>query len=563
SGIHLALLSLNCGTPEWDEMQALIASGMFQRARAGGHVIALHEGTLPDLDGHTGWTAPIDLWWGEGHTIPGAPDVDRAGALCFRYRYLQQLMAEAGCEVPIVITEFYTGYDLPGYAPIAGIEWYDNEAARDPLLLGFCPFTFGPTGSWKDQSCETYAAALIERIVALKDRVNGAPVEPEPEPEPPDNTLSITDLRGALMTNPASPWYPWARRTLSEITTLFVHHSAGVCSSDPQFVENIAAYHCAATGKNRPGICYAYVVGADGTVWQTSDLENVVFGQGSADSPGDENRYGVSVCLLGCFINGAEPTAAQLDSLERLIAHVEGLVGKSLRVWGHKDVINTQCPGDSWPFRPGWGLITTPLIGLHDEGLTQTGTEWLMALHKPALVVKPVYVRNYENGALDYSAAEAAGLRVLVSLRWSWSVDKGGAGTLPPRDTNEWNSFIAGAIQLIKSARGVWGWSIGNEVNNPREFPAWRDLTAADAAAAFNALAVACPGVRLAPAPLDPFNAQAGDPRDWLAGLWGALEHAPAFVDAHGYIHGPDRTLVGSDVKFTDAPLEWQYYNYP
>lgn len=31
----------------------------------------------------------------------------------------------------------------------------------------------------------------------------------------------------------------------------------------------------------------------------------------------------------------------------------------------------------------------------------------------------------------------------------------------------------------------------------------------------------------------------------------------------HGYVRGPDPGLVGSAVRFADAPLQWQYLNYP
>ena len=165
----------------------------------------------------------------------------------------------------------------------------------------------------------------------------------------------IVDVRDRMAVNMDSPWYPWQQRTFNEITHVFVHHSAGAASSDVATVEAIARYHTSPAGKNRPGICYTYVIGADGTVWYTSGIENVVFSQGSAEHPGDENRFGIGVCLLGSFINGAEPTGEQITSLTRLISYLNNVVGKVLSVWGHKDVIDTQCPGDSWPFKPEWG----------------------------------------------------------------------------------------------------------------------------------------------------------------------------------------------------------------
>ncbi|MFW6115704.1 MAG: hypothetical protein ACOC7Y_01445, partial [Chloroflexota bacterium] len=44
-GLKLALFSLNAGTPEWDQMEAMVETGVFARAKEGGHILALHEGT--------------------------------------------------------------------------------------------------------------------------------------------------------------------------------------------------------------------------------------------------------------------------------------------------------------------------------------------------------------------------------------------------------------------------------------------------------------------------------------------------------------------------------------
>jgi len=104
---------------------------------------------------------------------------------------------------------------------------------------------------------------------------------------------------GDLPVNTNSPWYPWKTRSMSDITHVFVHHSAGVSSSDFAVVREIAEFHTSADGKNRPGICYSFVIGEDGTIWQTAWLTHVIFAQGTTAEPGDENFYGLAVCLLG------------------------------------------------------------------------------------------------------------------------------------------------------------------------------------------------------------------------------------------------------------------------
>jgi hypothetical protein len=69
-------------------------------------------------------------------------------------------------------------------------------------------------------------------------------------------------------------------------------------------------------------------------------------------------------------------------------------------------------------------------------------------------------------------------------------------------------------------------------------------------------------GFRMAPGALDPYHATQGDPRDWLAKIYARI-HGAEFTAFHGYVRGPDPALVGSEARFTDAPLEWQYLNYP
>jgi len=393
---------------------------------------------------------------------------------------------------------------------------------------------------------------------------------PDPDPvDPPVGGFEILDVRSQMPTNPDSPWHPWARRSLSEITHVFIHHSATPPSSSLDAVTAIAAYHASATGKNRPGICYAYVVGEDGTAWQVSDLEDVVFSQGSNEHPGDENRFGVGICCLGNFVDGQGPTYAQLASIEALIAHVEDKVGAPLQVWGHKDVASTQCPGEAWPWREDWGRFAKPdpepvLLGFNDHpGETGTAAEWLTGLGKGGLIVRPIFLGGAP-AALNLSKAEAAGVRVIVNLRYSWSTDCGGAGTLPSPDTSAWKEFIAAAIATIDQSVGVWGWTVGNEANNPREFPLDGNLTPEIVVRAYSGIraGVGAAGIRMAPGALDPFNAQAGDPREWLLRIWEGIDGAE-FVAAHGYVRGPDPDLVGSPARFQDSPLEWQYLNYP
>lgn len=138
--LKLALFSLNSGTPEWDEMEAMVETGVFARAREGGHILATHEGTFDTHD-------PLE-WWPD--TIPGSPEVDGAGPLHFRYRFLYHLLEQRNEVIPLVVSEWYCGDEQSASIEVIcdAMEWYDIQACQDYYVLGFCPFTLGPTGQW-------------------------------------------------------------------------------------------------------------------------------------------------------------------------------------------------------------------------------------------------------------------------------------------------------------------------------------------------------------------------------------------------------------------------------
>jgi hypothetical protein len=209
--LKLALFSLNSGTPEWDEMVALVDTGVFGIARDGGHILALHEGPQSKRD-------LVDLYWNmhnvdaagspttedtgktcAGGWIPGSPVIPDAGALHFRYRFLYHLLEQRGEAIPLVITEWYygAGYEKHGATPRQVVEaysWWSEKAAKDWYMLGACPFTIGPVGRWKTNRVDFGFAypALVAWAAQMKDSPCATqesqlpPEEPEPEGEMPD-----------------------------------------------------------------------------------------------------------------------------------------------------------------------------------------------------------------------------------------------------------------------------------------------------------------------------------------------------------------------------------------
>jgi len=175
--LKLAIFTLNFGTPEWDEMQAMVESGVFAVAREGGHILALHEGLHSAND-------PIDKWHGD--KIPGSPIVEGAGPLCFRYRYLYHLLQQRGEVVPLVVSE-WCGYDqreLSVSEIVQRVAWYDRLARENYYVWAFCPFTLGPTKDWKTHDYEKAYPALVDYMLGIKNDPNALPTEPQPEPPP-------------------------------------------------------------------------------------------------------------------------------------------------------------------------------------------------------------------------------------------------------------------------------------------------------------------------------------------------------------------------------------------
>lgn len=409
----------------------------------------------------------------------------------------------------------------------------------------------------------------VDRIIASLDFSAGESETPEDSGSPWDD-----DLRTALPRNHNCQGLladGWWRRRLDQIDALTLHHTAHE-NDDPA---PLAQWYCFEKDpRGRPSIPYTLWIRRDGTVALCNHLEEGCW----HDETGHENTH-LSVAIVG-DLRKREPTPAQYAAMVEVarwaMAHPEMQIERA-GITGDMDWRSTECPG--W-LAGGWrdkfyALLdeqprpdpeTVTLLGLNDEEHAgSTGAQWLMAHKKPGLIVRPIYLGTYPQ-RLDFSAEATAGLRVIVNLRYSFARDNGGQGTLPMPGTPAWTLFIEAAGRTILSSSGVWGWTISNEANNPREHPETGALTPEIVALAYNEIRErvyqSTERPRMAPGALDPFNAQVGDPRDWLAIIWDRITGAE-FVPAHGYVRGPDPELVGSEARFADAPLTWQYLNYP
>lgn len=224
-GLKLGIFALNAGTPEWTEMEAMVTTGVFARAKQGGHIMTMHEGVF--LDPENGWVNPVDQWYGE--PIPAQEDFNRwvqmresgafifdhqngtprpdfwadgvAGPLCFRYRYLYHWLEQRNEVIPLVVSEivYGEGYDSASDM-ISRAGWYDQKASEDYYVWAHLPFTFGSIDGWGHRDYDFSIRTVVDYGEAQKDRPNAtaptvipptatpSPTSPPPASPTPANT---------------------------------------------------------------------------------------------------------------------------------------------------------------------------------------------------------------------------------------------------------------------------------------------------------------------------------------------------------------------------------------
>lgn len=166
NGFRLALLSYSTGVPEWATWQAIVESGLFTQAKAGGHILALHEYNWPRMN--SGW----------GVGLPGqpAPDAER-GILAGRYRHLyRDFLIPRDQVIPLAITEcgldpLLAGEKIGGLPArwLRELAWYDARLVEDDYVLGAAVFTLGGDEGWRGFDYEAQLPALHDYLVRLKD----------------------------------------------------------------------------------------------------------------------------------------------------------------------------------------------------------------------------------------------------------------------------------------------------------------------------------------------------------------------------------------------------------
>jgi hypothetical protein len=192
-------------------------------------------------------------------------------------------------------------------------------------------------------------------------------------------SLSTIEVAPGVRIHPRSDWGadlpPKGTIGPETVKFLLVHHTASsnVVPDPRALIRQTYAFH---TGpeKRWPDICYHFMIGPDGSIWETraGSLDGPVV----ADATGGNQGYAQLVCLIGDFEN-LPPTAAAQDSLMRMLLYLAErydvdtdpaatttFVSRGSNKFradttvttstlsGHRDVTYTACPGAI-----GYGLL--------------------------------------------------------------------------------------------------------------------------------------------------------------------------------------------------------------
>lgn len=89
------------------------------------------------------------------------------------------------------------------------------------------------------------------------------------------------------------------------------------------------------------GCGYHFFIQKNGAVYRGRPVDTV----GAHAS--NHNSYTVGICLEGSF-NNENPTDAQYNACAALIKHIRGIYPSAVAVYGHKELMSTDCPGKNF-----------------------------------------------------------------------------------------------------------------------------------------------------------------------------------------------------------------------
>lgn len=171
NGYKLALFSYSLGVPEMYHWRAMADTGVFAQAKAGGHILSLHEYGWPHM--HDLWGEPLPQYPGQDPKDPSIPRYPDRGAVTGRYRHLyRDILIPRDEVIPLALTEVNLAMADPDEREryfLDEIAWYDDRLREDDYVIGMNIFTLGGFQHWENFDFVDFLPDLAERIIALRD----------------------------------------------------------------------------------------------------------------------------------------------------------------------------------------------------------------------------------------------------------------------------------------------------------------------------------------------------------------------------------------------------------
>lgn len=240
-----------------------------------------------------------------------------------------------------------------------------------------------------------------------------------------------------------------------------------------------------------------------------------------------------------------------LDSLS-VIPGYQGRYGSFVDPWTWLEHLYNEPspPPDPDPEPPVPAIL--PRVGLHGED----GGLWAIGRGMTNVsVLHHISIGTTDNPA--YDASRFGSLPFYLRVNYGYNPN----GTLPPLEHED--DFVDSVIELMQLSRGgVDAFFVGNEPNNPHEFPNGQPITPEQYARVYNAIWARKPaGVQMGPAPMDPYFGPNSDNRVW----WTTMLDLIAGLDmlfVHAKTQYSDPATIASTVKFSHEPLTWQFLHF-
>lgn len=193
---------------------------------------------------------------------------------------------------------------------------------------------------------------------------------------------SAIQVADGLQIHPRNDWGadlpPKRQMSAEDVRFLLVHHTASA-NNAPDARAVVRQTYAFQTGPAKlwPDICYHFMIGPDGSIWETR--AGSLAGPVVADATGGNQGFAQLICLIGNFV-GEAPTPAAQESLMRMLIfladryqvdtdpnatvsfvsrgsnrHRAGVPVVASTISGHRDMSATACPGDvGYSLLPAW-----------------------------------------------------------------------------------------------------------------------------------------------------------------------------------------------------------------